>query len=115
MERTSCAVASAILSEQAVGRERQIANTLACGGEDRVTKRCDEWRDAGLSHSRRRRVAFCNVDIRLGWHFVDSSHRIVIEIRLLNDAILGGDLSAAHNARARRPPLPRIARVWLLN
>jgi hypothetical protein len=90
---------STILSEQAVARQRQIADTPACGGEDRVTKRCDEWWDTRLSHSRRR-GAFRNVGIRLDRHFIDSSHGIVIEIRSLNDAVLGGYLSAACNARA---------------
>ena len=48
-----------------------------------------------------RRRALRNVDVGLSRNLVDPGHRIVIEIGLLDYAVLGGDFSAAHDARAK--------------
>src|ERR1700758_1352258 len=90
----------AFLSEQIVTRQRQVADSLARGGEDRIAKRGNKWWNSWLSDSSRRSRAFRNVYVRLIRHFVDSGHGIVIKIGLLDYTVLGGDLSTAHNARA---------------
>src|ERR1700756_1987288 len=95
-----CQSYSAFLSEQIVTRQRQVTDSLARGGEDRVAKRGNKWWNSWLSDSSRRSRALGNVDVRLIWNFVDSGHRIVIEIGLLDYTVLCGDLSSAHNARA---------------
>src|SRR5579859_7468583 len=89
---------SALLCEQIVTRQRQVADSFARGGENRIAKRGNKWRNAWLSNSSRRSRALRDVDVRLIRDFVDSGHGIVIEIGLLDYPALGGDLSAAHDA-----------------
>src|ERR1700730_2034999 len=95
-----CSRHLAILAETAVAREWQIADPLAGGGENRIAKRGDEGRYSWLADASGRRAALGNIDVGLSRHLVDTGHRVVIEVRLLDHSILGSDLSAAHNARA---------------
>src|SRR5208283_1882055 len=88
------------LSEVAVTGERQIADARTCGGENCVAKRGHERWHSRLSHAGGRRAALRNIDVGLGRYFVDTSHRIVIEIGLLDYTVPGGNLPAANDARA---------------
>src|SRR6202521_4722204 len=89
------------LSENAVVREGKIAAPFAGGGENCIAKRGHKRRYARFSHAGGRCSAFRNVDVGLNRDLVDSGHGIVIEIRLLDYSVLGGDLAAAHDARAK--------------
>ncbi len=51
-------------------------------------------RHAGFFHAGRRSAGLDDVHIGLVGHFGDASHRLVVEIGLLADPILGGDLPA---------------------
>ena len=89
-----------LLAEITIGRERQIADPRAGGGENRITKRGNEGRHSWLSDTSRWRRALRDVDVRLSRNLVDPSHGVIIEIGLLDYAVLGSDLPAAHDARA---------------
>src|ERR1700720_1097013 len=89
-----------ILCKQAVARKRQIADPLARGSENCVAKCGDKGRYSRFSHAGGRRAALRDIDVSLSRHLVDPGDRIVIEVRLLDYAVLGGNLSAAHNTRA---------------
>src|SRR5258708_29268775 len=90
-----------MLSENATARERQVADPFAGGGENRIAKRCYKWRHSRFSGTGGRRAILHNVDVGLRRDLVDSGDRIVIEIRLLNYAVLRSNLTAAHDARAK--------------
>jgi len=73
-----------MLSKNAIARERQIADSFAGGGENRVAKRGDKRRHSRLSHTGGRRGALHKVDMGVNRNFVDSGDGIVVEIRLLD-------------------------------
>ena len=89
-------------------RERQLPNSFPGGGEDSVRECSHEWRHAGFPYACRRSAAVDDVYIGLVGCFVDARHRVVVEIRLLDDPILGGDLPAADEKNAALRGLFRI-------
>src|SRR4029077_12883571 len=66
-----------------------------------IAKSGDKRRYSWFSHARGGGRALRNVNVGLGWYLVDPGHRIVIKIGLLDCAVLGGNFSAAHDARAK--------------
>ena len=58
----------------------------------------NRWHEFMHTNASRRRIIFHDVYIGLPRRFIDASHWIAVEIRLLDDAILGCDLAASHNA-----------------
>src|SRR5580704_598688 len=89
-----------ISNEIAIARERQVTNPLARGGKNRVAHGGDKRRYSWLAHTCGRRGAFREVDVGLSRNLVNPGDRVIIEIGLLDCAVLGSDLSAAHNACA---------------
>src|SRR5882724_5930020 len=79
-------------------RKRQVPNSLPGGGKDGVREGGHERRYARFPYAGGRSAALDDVYIGLVGRFVDARQRVVVEIRLLDDPILGGDLPAADDA-----------------
>src|SRR5712672_1487243 len=103
-------------SAQAVICDGQIANSLAGGGVNRVAERSDKRGHAGFTDARRGSVAIHDVHIGLSRNFIDSSHGVVLKIRLVDGALRRRDLPAAGDAGAKdRGTLelgPRCFRIY---
>src|ERR1700722_7855284 len=88
---------------QVGSRKWQLTNPLARRDVDGIAERGNKRGDAGLTHSRRRRITVDQVDIGLIRSLVDAGNRVAIEIRLLNRAVLGGDFSASGDTSSESP------------
>src|SRR5271156_3575179 len=80
-----------LLAEISIARERQIADPGAGGGKNRITKRGDERPYPRLADGGGGRRALRNVDVRLSGNLVDPGDGVIIEIGLLDYAVLGSD------------------------
>ncbi|GCC47555.1 hypothetical protein chiPu_0031621, partial [Chiloscyllium punctatum] len=81
--------------------DRQGADALAGGGEDRVDQRRRKRRNAGFADAARRRVGAGRHDEDVGdrRRLVDPDHREVVEIALLYLAVLEADLAVFGEAQ----------------
>src|SRR5689334_15218511 len=84
-------------SDRDLVADRQRPDALARRREDRVAQGRREGRDAGLADACRRHFNAVRHDVRagLGRRFVDPDHLIVVEVGLLDAAVLEGDLAVA--------------------
>src|ERR1700723_432702 len=81
-------------------RDWQIPHSLAGCSENGVAERGDKRRYPGLTDARRWSVAIDDVDVRLSWHLIDSSYRIILKVRLVDCALRSRNLAASHDAGA---------------
>src|SRR6202008_459602 len=86
--------------------DRQATDTLAGGGEDRIAECRREGWDAGLANTAGGHVdsVFDDMHPGLGRRFVDPGELEVVEVALLDPAVLVGDLAVfgegqAHHGR----------------
>src|ERR1700693_1490456 len=78
--------------------DRQIPDAYARCCKDRIRERCDEWWHARLADARRRGGAFNKVHVRLPGNLIDARYGIVVEIRLIDDALGSRDLAGSRHA-----------------
>src|SRR5215471_12987294 len=73
--------------------DRQFAQALAGGLEDRVGERRRHRRHARLADTAWRRIALHQMNVDLARRVADAGHLVVVEVALLDAALLGGDLA----------------------
>src|SRR5215470_5890292 len=76
-----------LISYEVFRPNRQLANTLACGAENRIRhSRSDSRRTGFADTSRWIRAGY---DVRLNHrHFIDPQRFVIVEVRLLNPAAI---------------------------
>src|SRR5262249_48725867 len=88
-----------LISYEVFGANRQLADALACGAEDRIRHGRSDGRCTGLADTSRRIRA--GYDVRFGRsHFVDVQRFVIVEVRLLSAASIDGDLAAECGAQS---------------
>src|SRR5664279_5235484 len=80
--------------------DRQRADALAGGGEDRVDQRRRKWRHAGFADTTGRLVGRRRHDVDVGdqRRFIHTHDRETVEIALLHPAVLEADLAVLGEA-----------------
>src|ERR1700689_3439961 len=78
----------------------QLPYSLAGCSEDRVAEGRNERRHPRLTHTRWRSIAIDHVHVGLGGHFTNSSHRIILKIRLVDHALGSRNFPASCDAGA---------------
>jgi hypothetical protein len=81
-------------------RERQLPHSLSGCLKKRITQCWREWRNARLAYSCRWRIALEHVHVYLVGSIAHASDLIVVEVRLLDDSILGRNLAITRQAGA---------------
>src|ERR1043165_3759356 len=91
---------AASVLRQLVLLERELADALAGGGEDRIADRWGNRRHTGLAHAGWQFLAGHDMHMSFEGRFVHARHRIIIEVRLLYAAVGGRDFAHHRDARA---------------
>jgi hypothetical protein len=89
-----------LASQGTILQDREFPDPLAGSCEDRIAKRGSDDGDSRFSYSCRRSGAVNYVNVRLKRRVRDAGDPIIMEIRLLNDAVTRGDLAAQRDARS---------------
>src|SRR5450755_492336 len=99
--------------------DRQLADPLAGGSEDRVAQRRCNRRHTGFTHTTERHaeIGGKQMDANVARSDVHTGDLIVVEIALLDPACLEGDFGeiktvGAKNSATRTPAQTEIARFW---
>src|ERR1700751_558698 len=82
-------------STQAELGDRQVPPSLAGRSENGVAERRNKRRHPWLTDARRRSVTGDDVDVRLGRYLINSSHRIVLKIGLIDYPLRSRNLACS--------------------
>src|SRR5579862_2063012 len=109
-------------------RQRQFPYPLSRCGKDRIAQCRSKWRDTGLTHSRRGRIATYDLNSHMPRRPVHTRQLKVVEITLIDRSIRGGNLPEECQTRAEnrgalelvsnivgaddRPRIDRCPDIW---
>jgi hypothetical protein len=90
--------AAVTLSNEFLLSDRQIPDACAGCRKDRIRERCNERRHARFADPGRRCGAVNQVHVRLPGDLINASYGIVVEIRLIDDALGSRNLTGSRHA-----------------
>jgi len=76
----------------------QFADPFTTGSKDGITDGGSKWWNSGFAYSGRWSVTIDDVDIGLIGRLVHPGDGVAVEVRLLDDPILGGNFPASDDA-----------------